>query len=106
MTDNQYAAVSAHNGDIIIIHNHPNSSRVSYADILTMYNHRNVSSIVAVGHDGSVQIVYNLNRDFYIDKLWGKVYNEALEKYQDKELSEKIATSFLYESGMFDFESR
>ena len=106
LTDNQYAAVSAHNGDIIIIHNHPNSSRVSYADILTMYNHRNVSSIVAVGHDGSVQIVYNLNRDFYIDKLWGKVYNEALEKYQDKELSEKIATSFLYESGMFDFESR
>ena len=106
LTDEQFKAVQAHKGDVIIIHNHPNSSRISYKDILTMYQHENVSAVVAVGHDGSVQIVSNLNRKFEIDKYWEEVYNNAVEIYQDTKLATHKATTALYELGIFDTESR
>jgi len=106
LTDEQFSEVQAHKGNVIIIHNHPNSSRVSYKDILTMYEHTNVSAVVAVGHDGSVQIVSNLNRKFEIDKYWEDAYNEAVTTYQDEKLATHKATTALYELGVFDTESR
>ena len=106
LTDEQYRAVQAHKGTVVIVHNHPNSSRISYEDILTMYKHKNVSAVVAVGHDGSVQIVTNLNRNFEIDKFWEEAYNDAVSIYQDEKLATHKATTALYELGVFDTESR
>lgn len=106
LTATQYAAVENHKGKMTIVHNHPNSSRISYTDILTMYRNPNIDSIVAVGHDGSVQIVSALNRKVDIEKAWEKVYNDAVEVYKDKTLAEHEATNAIYALGVFNTESR
>ena len=106
LTEGQFSILSKHKGDAIIVHNHPNSSRISYKDILTMYEHENISAIVAVGHDGSVQMVSNLNRKIPLDKLWEKVYNDSVSVYGDKKLAEHKALTTLYDLGIFKSESR
>jgi hypothetical protein len=110
LTDEQFAKVKAHKGDLIIVHNHPNSSRISYKDILTMYEHQNISAVVAACHDGSVQIVHDLNRKFPIDNLWETVYNDSVALYKDKKIAEHKATTALYEAAkkrkIFKTESR
>ena len=106
LTKEQFAVAKKHNGKLIIVHNHPNSSRISYKDILTMYQNENISATVAVGHDGTVHIVSGLNRKKSLDKLWEKVYNDTVEQYGDKVIAERMATTALYKSGIFKSESR
>ena len=106
LTEAQYVKVEAHKGQLTIVHNHPNSSRISYTDILTMYRNPKIDSIVAVGHDGSVQIVYGLNREIDIEKMWNSVYNDVVETTRDRTLAEHAATTYLYDSGVFKTESR
>ena len=110
LTKEQFAKAAAHKGDLIIVHNHPNSSRISYKDILSMYENPNISAIVMVGHDGSVQKVSHLDRKFPIDKLWESVYNDSVLELGDKVLAEHKATTALYEAGekrkIFKTESR
>jgi len=106
LTKKQFSTLSKHKGDAIIVHNHPNSSRISYKDILTMYKNNNISAIVAAGHDGSIQMVSELNRKIPIDKLWEKVYNDNVSVYGDKKLAEHKALTTLYDLGIFKVESR
>jgi hypothetical protein len=110
LTKEQFAKAAAHKGDLIIVHNHPNSSRISYKDILSMYENPNISAIVMVGHDGSLQKVSHLDRKFPIDKLWESVYNDSVLELGDKVLAEHKATTALYEAGkkrkIFKTESR
>lgn len=106
LTEKQFSILSKHKGDAIIVHNHPNSSRISYKDILTMYKNKNISAIVAAGHDGSIQMVSELNRKIPIDKLWEKVYNDNVGAYSDKKLAEHKALTTLYDLGIFKVESR
>ena len=106
LTKKQFSILSKHKGDAIIVHNHPNSSRISYKDILTMHRNENISAIVAVGHDGSIQIVSALDRKIPIDKLWEMVYNDNVGVYGDKKLAEHKALTTLYDLGIFKSESR
>lgn len=106
LTKSQIAKVTGYGQDVIVVHNHPNSSRISYKDILTMYQNKNVSAVVAVGHDGSVQIISNLNREIPIDKLWEKVYNDTVSAFGDKVVAEHKSLTTLYDLGIFKTESR
>lgn len=106
LTAAQYAAVEKHNGTITVVHNHPNNSRISFTDIMTMYANPSIDSVVAVCHDGSVQIVYGLNRKVDIEKMWNRVYNDVVDSTHDKTLAEHAATTYLYESKIFKTESR
>lgn len=71
-----------------------------------MYENKNVSALVAVGHDGSIQIVSDLNRKIPIDKLWEEAYNDAVNIYSNKEIATIKATDLLYEIGLFKTERR
>lgn len=105
LTNAQYEKITGYNGSIILLHNHPNSSRVSYADILAL-KENNVNAVVAVGHDGSVNIVSELNKEFDIEKFWKEAYNGYQEIYKDDILAEHYATDDLYRLGIFKVESR
>ena len=106
LTDEQYKAFAKHSGDVVIVHNHPNGSRLSYTDIQTMYKHNNVVAVVAVGHDGSVHVATELNRKVDIEKVWEMLYNRSVEKYGDADLARIRATDALYRAGVFKYESR
>ena len=105
LTEEQFKKVLSHKGELVIVHNHPNSSRISAKDIITAYKHENISSIVAVGHDGTVHTISNINRKVDIDKLWEDVYNDFVNVYNDKRVATKKATSILYEMNLFKYES-
>ena len=106
LTDKQYADYLLHSGDVTIIHNHPNGSRVSFTDIRTMFVNKKVNTVVAVGHDGSVYKVFNPNREFDIDNFREMVYSKYLEEYRDEKLAEIRMTDALYNLGVFEFERR
>ena len=106
LTDAQYNAYANHKGSVAIVHNHPNSSRPSYTDILTMHKQDKVDAVIAVGHDGSVHIVSDLDKDFDIETYWKIMYNKAMETYGDKEVSRIKATDALYALGVFKYEKR
>lgn len=106
LTAEQYNAYANHKGSVAIVHNHPNGSRPSYTDILTMYKQDKVEAVVAVGHDGTVHIVSSLNRDFDIENYWQEAYNDAVEQYGDKEVAKIKATDALYNLGVFKYERR
>lgn len=106
LTDEQYADYLKYKGTATIIHNHPNSSRVSFTDIKTMFLNDKVDTVVAVGHDGSVYKVYNPNRNFDIEKFEEMVYNKYVNIYQDEKLAMIKMTDDLYNLGVFECERR
>ena len=106
LTDEQYKAYAKHSGTVAIVHNHPNSSRPSYTDILTMYKQDKVDAVVAVGHDGSVHVITDLDRDFDIENYWQEAYNDAMKVYGDKDVARHKATDELYSLGVFKYERR
>ena len=106
LTNEQYADYLKYNGAVTIVHNHPNSSRVSFTDIKSMFINDKVDTVIAVGHDGSVYKVYNPNRDFDIEKFEEMVYNRYVNIYQDEKLASIKMTDELYALGVFEYESR
>jgi len=105
LTQNQYDKIVNHASDIVLVHNHPNGSRPSYTDILKL-KEKNISAVVAAGHDGSVYVVSNLKNDFDIEIFWEEAYNTYKQIYQDDILAERHATDDLYKLGVFDVERR
>ena len=62
------ASFNEYDGEIVLLHNHPNGSRPSYTDILRLQD-KNVSSVIAVGHDGSVYEISDYDRGVDIQGL-------------------------------------
>ena len=106
LTDEQYADYLKHSGTITIVHNHPNSSRISFTDIKTMFDNDKVDVIIAVGHDGSVYKVHSPNRNFDIAKFGEMVYNKYINMYQNERIATIKMTDDLYALGVFEFERR
>lgn len=46
--------VEAHEGEVIVIHNHPHSLAPSYRDVITASRNEAIAGAIVVGHDGSV----------------------------------------------------
>ncbi len=105
-TAKQYTEYQNYPGDVILLHNHPNSSRPSYTDISTMFRESKVVGTVAVGHDGSVHGIYKTITAVDIDTMWKKAYNTLIKKYNNKDIAHHIATDLLYDSKKFIYERR
>ena len=95
--------ITDNDGKVILLHNHPNSSRPSCADISKL-KLNNVEAIIAVGHDGSVYKVSELDKNFDIDKFWKNTYNDYRKIYKDNILAEHYATDLLYDLKVFKVE--
>lgn len=103
MTQEEYTKVLNHKGGTVIIHNHAESTRLSKTDIFTAFATKNTDVSVAVGHNGSVHCIYDINRKIDIDKIYNLVYNSILEEYGNKDLATIKATDALYKSGAFKY---
>ena len=69
-------------GRIILLHNHPGSTRPSSADLISLHKHNAVATAV-VGHDGSIRLVKDDYRLVGIEAKYLKWYN-----YYRKNLAE------------------
>ena len=61
-------------GRIILLHNHPGSTRPSSADLISLHKHNAVATAV-VGHDGSIRLVKDDYRLVGIEAKYLKWYN-------------------------------
>lgn len=105
ITEDDYKKILEYEDDIILLHNHPNSSRLSHTDIFKL-KEKNVVSVVAVGHDGSVYAASGLNTKNDIEKIWKEAYNDFKEIWKDDTLAKHYATDVLYSLGVFKLEIR
>lgn len=108
-TKEQYEIFLQHEGEVIILHNHPNGSRLSMVDILTLFKNDSVIGGVAVGHDGSLHSIMNLSREISfedIDNLWHRVYNAFVGKLKNKDIANHYALDVIYGSDLFEYERR
>lgn len=105
-TQEQYSIFNKNVYDKILLHNHPNSGRFSFTDILTMFNNSDIVGSVAVGHDGTVHMITNPNRDVDIEKLYKKLYTMYKSQLGNEDLAKRYALDELYRRGLFDYERR
>lgn len=105
LTAEQVDEILNYDGNVILLHNHPNSSRASYTDIRNLRT-ANVDGVIAVGHDGSVYLVTDLDSEFNIDIFWEEGYNSYKKIYRDEILANHHATDDLYKLGVFKAERR
>lgn len=103
MKKDEYAKVTNHNGGVIIIHNHAEGTRLSGTDILTAFSTKNAEMSIAIGHNGELHCIYEINRKIDVDKIYKDVYNAVLENYGNKDLANIKATDALYKSGAFKY---
>ena len=71
-----------------------------------MFENEDIKMIVAVGHDGSVNTVFNPDRENNIEECWETLYNSNIEKDGNKQLAINNSIDDLYKMGIFDYESR
>lgn len=55
--DEEAAALDRHKGQVVVIHNHPNSGPPSYGDVVTASRNDSIAGSIVIGHDGSVWFV-------------------------------------------------
>lgn len=98
-----YDKVVTHNGDIILLHNHPGGGRPSIADILTAFKQKNVKASIVVGHDGSVSIITNINRKVDIEKIYNEYYNKYKQLGYEGQHAKLKATDDIYNLNVFKY---
>ncbi len=106
LTAEQYGLVQNHNGNFIMLHNHPESVRPSGTDILTLWKEKKADSSIILGHDGTVYVLSDMNRDIPLDKIYEDEYNKCIDMNFPKEFAIIKATDKLYETGAFSFQER
>ncbi len=104
----QFEIFKKYDGNKILLHNHPNSSRFSFQDISTLFKYKDVKYSVVVNHDGEVQIISIVEnyKDINIDEVYNSLYNEYKQIYKDSEIAKIKALDDLYELGIFLYERR
>lgn len=104
-TEDEYRRIVDSKAEILIMHNHPNSSRLSYKDLKTMFQFDFVKMEMAVCHNGDINLAYDPDRNFDIESYYQRAYNDFKEIYEKKQ-SELFATDKLYDSETFKYERR
>ena len=104
-TEDEYRRIVDSKAEILIVHNHPNSSRLSYKDLKTMFQVDFVKMEMAVCHNGDINLAYDPDRNFDIESYYQRAYNDFKEIYGKKQ-SELFATDKLYDSETFKYERR
>lgn len=84
-------------GHIILLHNHPGSTRPSATDLISLHKHNAVASAV-IGHDGSIRLVKDDYRLAEIDSIYHKWYNFYRNQLNEtKQMAESNAMDRIYE---------
>lgn len=103
LSKEDYEKVMSRSGEIILLHNHPGGGRPSIADIMTAFKQENVKASIVVGHDGSVNIISNINRKIDIEKIYNRYYNEYKKIGYESQHARIKATDEIYSIGIFDY---
>lgn len=106
LTDKEKSDISKYKGKLIAIHNHPQSTRPSFGDLLTMQNQKNVVKVIVAGHNGKVYIISNMNRTIDLVDIYEKEVRFYKQSGCDIELARKKAIDVIYKKGVFDYEER
>ena len=104
-TEDEYRRIVDSKAEILIVHNHPNSSRLSYKDLRTLFKYDFVGVEMAICHDGDLYIAYEPDRSFDIESYYQRAYNDYKQIYKKKQ-AKLFATDRLYGSGTFKYERR
>lgn len=101
---NDYQKILSYNQALILLHNHPASTRPSFTDIRTLSHERLVKSSLIIGHDGSLQLISLPDKGPNIDKLFEFWYTAS--KVSGLPTQEAIlkSTDQLYDKGVVCFE--
>ncbi|SHK39189.1 phage putative head morphogenesis protein, SPP1 gp7 family [Clostridium cavendishii DSM 21758] len=103
LTKEDYGKVINHNGELILLHNHPGGGRLSGSDIISMYKNNNVKMSVVVAHDGSLHYIFNMYRKINIEEFYNLSYNEYKKQGYPVNIAKLKATDDLYESNLFTY---
>lgn len=106
LTKEEYQLVKENSGNVIMLHNHPDGSKPSGMDILTLWREPKADATVIVGHDGAVYIISEIDRSVPLDKIYEKVYNDIVAEGKPKDYAKIKAGESLYELGAFSFIKR
>lgn len=79
--DEEAAALDRHEGQVIVIHNHPHSGPPSYGDVVTASRNDSIAGSIVIGHDGSVWFV-SADGAAIAEKL-ERAYNATKEELGD-----------------------
>lgn len=90
---------------ITIIHNHPNNSGFSRADILAYINNSEIGSGVVVTGTGRIYSISNIDRSKPIEKLFELLYNQNKEIY-GVHIASDYTLQELHEKGLLIYEKR
>lgn len=104
-TEKEYRKITESKSNIVIVHNHPNNSRLSYKDLQTLFQYDYVRMEIAICHNGDIAFAYDPVRNFDIEAFYQKAYNTYKEVYGKKQ-SELFAKDKLYDSDTFKYERR
>ena len=106
LTAEQYQQVIESGEPFYLLHNHPNSSRISYADLKTVSKFKNAVGTIAIGHDGSVHMASNLEDNVNVEKNWDEELKELKQSGFPSGVAEHKALDKLYDLGIFDYVRR
>lgn len=103
LTMQDYEKVISHNGDIILLHNHPGGGRLSASDIVSAYKQEKVVVSIVAGHDGSIHYIYNINRKVDIERIYSLYYNKYKQLGYGNDHARIKANDELYNLKLFDY---
>lgn len=98
--------ISNCDGNLIAVHNHPQSSRPSYGAIITMQDQKNVEKIIVAAHNGKVYIISNIDRTVNLETIYKREITFYKKNGFNIALAKKKALDAIYEKGVFEYEER
>ena len=102
LTKEQYDVLKNHKGNKILLHNHPNSSRPSFADIKSIFENDDIAASVIIGHNGSVHVISDMDRQKDIAEYYKTLY-DAYKLDKGSRFAEIKALDDLYSMGCFKY---
>ena len=81
LTQVQYEFLQGLRKEFEILHNHPNSTEPSTADIISLFKRELATGSTVIGHDGSVYRIEKLKPFDKIEELIEKIYVETRSEY-------------------------
>lgn len=73
----QDVIISFKYNSLILIHNHPNNSKLSYNDLLNLITTPTIAIVVAVGNNGSISFAYRKSDNY---SVYVKIYMQMQSK--------------------------
>ena len=76
LTLGQYRRAASTDGGVVVLHNHPASTRPSWADLKSVAAHDFVRASLVLCHDGTIYVISGTSSQLIVE------YNDILDKYE------------------------